>query len=305
MAIDGILNIDKPLGLTSFQVVAKVKRLTGQQRVGHGGALDPLATGVLPICLGKGTRVAEYFMLAPKTYKAQIELGITTDSYDAAGKVLQRTDPSKVNLQQLKQNLDKFTGWLDQTPPMYSALRHHGKHLYELARAGQEVARQPRKIHISRIELIDFQPPAFTIEIDCSKGTYIRSLAHDLGQNLGCGAYLKNLIRLRCGPFHVQDASSLSNFDEMVRRGEWQCLLHPIDTILQPLKSVSVDETGQRNIEQGRSLNLEIDSDQELCRAYAQDGRFLSILRFQQESGLWHPEKVFINPAEIKQIETN
>ena len=298
MAIDGILNIDKPLGLTSFQVVARVKRLTGLRRVGHGGALDPLATGVLPVCLGQGTRVAEFFMLATKTYRAQIELGITTDTYDAAGKVLQRINPSDINRQLLEQGLAQFQGWLEQIPPMYSALRHQGKRLYELARAGQEVARQPRKIHISRMELVDCQLPLFTIEVDCSKGTYIRSLAHDLGQTLGCGAYLKNLVRLRCGTFNLQDASSLTSFEELVRQGEWLRILHPIDTILSLLKAVTVDETGQHDIEQGRSLALEIGLDQELCRAYSQDGHFLALLHLQKESGLWHPDKVFVRPAE-------
>jgi len=298
LAIDGILNIDKPLGLTSFQVVARVKRLTGLRRVGHGGALDPLATGVLPVCLGQGTRVAEFFMLATKTYRAQIELGITTDTYDAAGKVLQRINPSDINRQLLEQGLAQFQGWLEQIPPMYSALRHQGKRLYELARAGQEVARQPRKIHISQMELVDCQLPLFTIEVDCSKGTYIRSLAHDLGQTLGCGAYLKNLVRLRCGTFNLQDAISLTSFEELVRQGEWLRILHPIDAVLSLLKAVTVDETGQHDIEQGRSLALEIGLDQELCRAYSKDGHFLALLHLQKESGLWHPDKVFVRPAE-------
>jgi tRNA pseudouridine55 synthase len=298
LAIDGILNIDKPQGLTSYQVVARVKRLTGIRRVGHGGALDPLATGVLPVCLGQGTRVAEFFMLATKTYRAQIELGITTDTYDAAGKVLQRIDPSNINRQLLEQGLAHFQGWLEQIPPMYSALRHQGKRLYDLARAGQEVIRQPRKIHISRMELMDCQLPLFTIEVDCSKGTYIRSLAHDLGQTLGCGAYLKNLVRLRCGPFNIQDACSLTSFEELVHNGEWLRTLHPIDAVLSLLKSVTVDEKGQQDIECGRSLTLEIGLDQELCRAYSKDGQFLALLRLQKESGLWHPDKVFVRPVE-------
>jgi tRNA pseudouridine55 synthase len=298
LAIDGILNIDKPPGLTSYQVVARVKRLTGLRRVGHGGALDPLATGVLPVCLGQGTRVAEYFMLATKTYRAQIELGITTDTYDAAGEVLQRIDPSNISRNLLEQGLAQFQGWLEQIPPMYSALKHQGKRLYDLARAGQEVVRQPRKIHISRLELIDCQLPLFTIEVDCSKGTYIRSLAYDLGQTLGCGAYLKNLVRLRCGPFNLQNAISLTSFEELVCQGEWSHILHPIDTVLSLLKSVTVDEKGQRDIECGRSITLEISLDQELCRAYSQDGQFLALLHLQKESGLWHPEKVFARPAE-------
>jgi tRNA pseudouridine55 synthase len=298
LTIDGILNIDKPLGLTSFQVVARVKRLTGLRRVGHGGALDPLATGVLPVCLGQGTRVSEFLMLAPKTYRAQVELGITTDTYDAAGNVLQRINPFKVSRQRLEQVLAQFQGWLEQTPPMYSALRHQGKRLYQLARAGLEVARQPRRVHISRLELVDFQLPLFIIEVDCSKGTYIRSLAHDLGQALGCGAYLKNLVRLRCGTFDLRDAISLADFEELVCQGKWMHLVHSIDTVLLSLKAVVVDKLGQQDIVQGRTLSLEISPDEELCRAYSQDGRFLALLRLQKEIGLWHPDKVFTKPAE-------
>jgi tRNA pseudouridine55 synthase len=298
LTIDGILNIDKPLGPTSFQVVAKVKRLTGLRRVGHGGALDPLATGVLPVCLGQGTRVAEFLMLASKTYRAQIELGITTDTYDAAGKVLQRINPSEVSHQRLEQVLAQFRGWLEQTPPMYSALRHQGQRLYKLARAGLEVARRPRRVHLSRLELVDCQLPLFTIEVDCSKGTYIRSLAHDLGQALGCGAYLKNLVRLRCGTFDLRDATSLASFEKLVCQGEWLPLVHPMDTVLSPLKAVVVGQAEQQDIEQGRLLALETNADEEICRAYSQDGRFLALLRVQKESGLWHPYKVFARPAE-------
>ena len=186
--MDGILNINKPLGKTSFSIVSMVKRLSGESRVGHAGTLDPAASGVLPVCLGQGTRVIEFLLDAPKAYRAEIEFGVVTDTDDATGKIISRGDPSGINRRKLLSALDSFRGLISQTPPMYSAVKHHGKPLYKLARQGIEVERKSRLRWIYRLELTSWQPPLATIEVECSKGTYIRSLAHDLGQLLGCGA---------------------------------------------------------------------------------------------------------------------
>ncbi len=180
--MDVILNIDKPKGKTSFSIVAMVKHFSGERRVGHAGTLDPEATGVLPVCLGKSTRVIEYLVDATKTYRAQIELGITTDTYDASGKITHKSDPSNINLEQFKSVLASFSGPIEQIPPMYSAVKYQGKPLYKLARAGIQVERKSRTAQIHYIKLIDWQPPLVTVEIECGKGTYIRSLAHDIGQ---------------------------------------------------------------------------------------------------------------------------
>ena len=180
--MDGILNINKPCGKTSFSMVAMVKRLTGERRVGHAGTLDPIATGVLPICLGQGTRVIEFLVDATKTYRAEIELGVTTDTYDADGRIIQRGDPSGISQDHLEAALASFCGLIRQTPPMYSAVKYQGKPLYKLARAGITVERRSRLAKIHRLELVDWQPPVATIEVVCGKGTYIRSLAYDLGQ---------------------------------------------------------------------------------------------------------------------------
>ncbi len=216
--VDGILNINKPCGMTSFSLVSIVKRLTGERHVGHAGTLDPTATGVLPICLGQGTRIVEFLVEATKAYRAEIELGVSTDTYDASGRVIQRGDPSGISQEQLTSALDSFRGLIQQTPPMYSAVKYQGKPLYELARAGITIERRSRPTKIHNLELVDWQPPVATIEIVCGKGTYIRSLAYDLGQALGCGAYLKSLIRQRCGFFDIRDAVSLPQFQDAFRR---------------------------------------------------------------------------------------
>jgi len=188
--VDGILNINKPAGMTSFRVVALVRRLSGERRVGHAGTLDPAATGVLPVCLGRATRVVKFLMDTTKTYRAEIELGIATDTGDASGQIVQKGDPFSISREALESALVSFCGSIRQTPPMYSAVKYQGKPLYRLARAGITVERKSRPARIYNLELVDWQPPVFTIEVACGKGTYIRTLASDLGQVLGCGAYL-------------------------------------------------------------------------------------------------------------------
>jgi tRNA pseudouridine55 synthase len=298
--LDGILNIDKPPGKTSYGVVAMVKRLSGERRVGHAGTLDPDATGVLPVCLGQGTRIVEFLVDTTKTYRAGIELGIATDTFDGSGQITQRGDPSAIDVSRLEQALEPFRGTIRQTPPMFSALKHNGQPLYKLARAGISVERKSRTVKIHRLELIDWQPPLATLEIECSKGTYIRSLAHDLGQTLGCGAHLENLVRTRCGIFDIRDAVSIPRLEEAFRQGYWENFLHPIDIVLQDLNAIVVDDTAEAAMRNGNSLNLgdslgaNVIADKSYCRAYSQDGRFLGILCFVPEKGLWQPKKVLV-----------
>ena len=292
--MDGILNINKPLGKTSFSIVSLVKRLSGESRVGHAGTLDPAASGVLPICLGQGTRVVEFLLDAPKAYRAEIEFGVVTDTDDATGKIISRGDPSGIGREQLLSALDSFCGLISQTPPMYSAVKHRGKPLYKLARLGIEVERKSRLRWIYQLELTSWQPPLATIEVECGRGTYIRSLARDLGQKLGCGASLKSLVRLRCGLFNIRDAVSLSQLEDAFRYGYWQKLIYPIDFVLLHWAAVVVDNTGEEDIRNGRPLVLAGgDSSGDRCRAYTRDGLFLGVLRFNSETGQWQPEKVF------------
>jgi len=292
--MDGILNIDKPWGKTSFSLVAMVKRLTGERRVGHAGTLDPAATGVLPICLGRGTRVIEFLVEATKAYRAEIELGVATDTYDASGRITQKGDPSGISQDQVELGLASFRGLIRQTPPMYSAVKYQGKPLYELARAGIMVERRSRLAQIYHLELVDWQPPVATIEVVCGKGTYIRSLAYDLGQALGCGAYLKSLIRLRCGLFDIRDAVSVPQLEDAFRYGYWQQFIYPIDSVLLHWAAMVVSDDAGQSIRNGRPLVLGTGSCSEnRCRAYALDGRFLGVLRFNLGKGQWQPEKVF------------
>lgn len=307
--MDGILNINKPWGKTSFSIVSMVKRLSGERRVGHGGTLDPAATGVLPVCLGQGTRVVEYLADSTKAYRAEIELGASTDTYDADGRITQRGDPSGISQDQLESALSSFCGLIRQVPPIYSAVKYQGKPLYELARAGIKVERRSRQVNIHHLELLDWHSPVVTIEVVCGKGTYIRSLAHDLGQILGCGAHLKSLIRLRCGLFDIKDAVSLPQLENAFRYGYWQHFVYPIDSVLLHWTAMVVSEDARQDIRNGQFLAvkdgdqasgypkrqvLQQSSTENRCRAYSLDGRFLGVLRFNSEKEQWQPEKVFL-----------
>jgi len=304
--MDGILNIDKPCGKTSFSIVAMVKRLTGERRVGHAGTLDPAATGVLPVCLGQGTRVVEFLVDATKAYRAQIEFGVSTNTYDASGTITQQGDASGINREQVEAALDSFCGLIQQTPPMYSAVKHQGKPLYKLARAGITVERKSRPTKIHRLELTEWRPPIATIEVVCGKGTYVRTLAHDLGQALGCGANLKSLIRLRCGLFDIKDAVSVPQLEDAFRGGYWQHLVHPIDSVLSHWRAMIVSDEKERDLRNGRPLALENgnsnsqdvpteSSSENHCRVYTSDGCLLGVLRFNPERGQWVLEKVFLS----------
>ncbi|MDD5288029.1 MAG: tRNA pseudouridine(55) synthase TruB [Dehalococcoidales bacterium] len=295
--MDGILNINKPSGKTSFSIVAMVKRLTGEKRVGHAGTLDPMAVGVLPVCLGQATRLVEYLMDTTKTYCAEIELGVTTDTYDSEGKVTQRGDASGITLDKLETALNSFRGVINQTPPMYSAVKHRGRPLYELARAGICVERKSRTAKIHSLELKEWQSPILTIVVTCGKGTYIRSLANDLGQALGCGASLKSLMRSRCGIFDINEAVSPERFQEACEGGYWESLLYPMDSILSHWSAVIVNEKKEQAIRNGALVGLEEDVSLRVggdyCRAYTWNGSLLGILRFDSEHKQWQPEKVF------------
>ena len=308
--VDGLLNIDKPLGRTSFSVVAMVKRLSGERRVGHAGTLDPAATGVLPVCLGRGTRIVEFLMDTTKIYRSQIEFGVATDTYDASGKITQRGDPSGISQEQLKSALASFHGLIQQIPPMYSAIKHHGQPLYKLARAGITIERKSRPTRIYKLELIGWQPPVATVEVECGKGTYIRSLAHDLGQSLGCGAHLKSLIRLKYGIFDINTAVSIPVLEDAFHHGYWHQFVYPIDIALSHLKAIVVNKTVEDIIRKGGSFaipehdtgNTQYPSQQypesspteTYCRAYTLDGNLLGVLRLNTEKGQWQSYKVFL-----------
>jgi len=297
VSTDGILNVIKPPGKTSFDLVALVRRLSGERKVGHSGTLDPAATGVLLLCLGQGTRVVEFMAEATKVYRADIELGVTTDTYDASGKVTQRSDVSLITRERVEEALSCFRGTIAQIPPMYSATKYKGKHLYELARAGIEITRKPKLVHLSRLEFMDWRSPVVTVEVECSTGTYIRSLAYDIGLTLGCGAHLRKLVRLRCGPFDITQAISLPVLEEAFRHGRWLNFLYPVDEVLLDWEAVIVSGANETSIRHGRSLDLGQQEEpccpRRRCRAYSPAGHLLAVLTWQAEEGKWHPDKVF------------
>jgi tRNA pseudouridine55 synthase len=299
--LDGILNINKPRGKTSFSIVAMVKRLSGEKRAGHAGTLDPEASGVLPVCIGKGTRIIEFLVNTTKTYRARIELGAATDTYDNSGRITRQGDITGINRKQIEAALGSFRGSIQQIPPMYSAVKHRGQPLYKLARAGISVERKSRTAVVHYLELISWRRPVATLEVECSKGTYIRSLAHDLGQALGCGAHLKSLIRTRCGLFDIRDAVSISQLEAAFARGYWQHFVYPMDMVLQQYQAIVVNDATEALIIKGSPVVLEQDSPAENghpgkkhCRAYSLDGRFLGILLHVPEKGVWQPKKVLV-----------
>jgi tRNA pseudouridine55 synthase len=305
--MDGILNINKPGGMTSFGVVARVKRITGEKHIGHAGTLDPLATGVLPVCLGQATRVIEYLFDETKTYLTEVELGVSTDTYDSTGTITRNAEVAYVSRPMIESALAAFRGAIRQTPPMFSALKHQGKPLYRLARAGILVERPSRPAQIHTLEIVEWKSPLITLKIVCGKGTYIRSIAHDLGEALGCGASMKSLIRRQVGPFRLEDAVTLEEIGEAFRAGLREGPLYPIDYVLQSFNAVVVDDQQGSSLVHGNPVTFAagqaLDPDNPanpVSRAYTPSGDLLGMIRYDSESRCWHPEKIFIKAAALK-----
>lgn len=269
----GILLIDKPLGLTSHDVVHRVRRKLGIKRVGHAGTLDPLASGLLIVAVGPATRFLQYLPLEPKTYVAEFEFGTATATYDAEGEVTAK-EPVPSNLQQcIRQHLSDFLGEIRQLPPMYSAVKKDGKALYEYARSGMEVERKERNVFISKFEPISSKGQVWKFEIVCSGGTYIRSLAHDLGQAVGCGAYVKSLMRTDVGRFHLGDAVNLDS----VEPGD----ILSLKQALPPLPFVSLNETQTQYVREGRAIQSDQSPDSPFAALLDDQGHVFSVARVQ------------------------
>jgi tRNA pseudouridine55 synthase len=295
--LSGILNVDKPPGITSHDVVDAVRRISGQRQVGHAGTLDPMATGVLLVCLGKATRVTEYLMAGTKRYRATVVLGAVTDTYDADGEIVSNGGRTDFSRQEIEMALHGFGGRTEQVPPMYSALKRDGQPLHILARQGKTVEREPRAIEIHEITLLDWAAPSLVFEVVCSPGTYVRSLAHDLGQRLGSGAYLASLVRLSSGRFALEGATSLPRLEDAFRYGQEAEYLLPLDEALLDWPAIIVDRDRARRIVQGQAVAGEPPtsggSEAPLCRAYSLDGDFLAIMTYHAATGQWRPKKVF------------
>jgi tRNA pseudouridine55 synthase len=290
--MDGILSVNKASGPTSFAIVARLRQLSGERRIGHGGTLDPLASGMLPLFLGRATRLVEYLHEYPKTYRAGIELGITTDTYDAEGQITSQADASRVTLAMIEAALPSFVGDIDQRPPAFSAIKKDGQPLYKLARQGLAPEVESRRVTVHHLEMVAYQPPLLILDVECSKGTYIRSLAHDLGQKLGVGAHLKTLCRTSYGPFDIRDAVSMERVEEAAAGGTLASLLLPMDTALASWPSMALSEEQAKAVTDGKAVAIETGAGERL-RAYGPDGRFTALLFLDAETGLWRPQKVF------------
>ncbi len=366
--MDGILNINKATGMTSHDVVAKIRKLLKQKRVGHAGTLDPAASGVLPICLGQATRVAEYLSESGKAYQADIILGIVTDTYDSEGTIIRTSnlsddrthvgadsscpppiyrpesldpdipppiyrpesldpdippptfrpeslDPDippptyqpqttdipppmyQLDLTHIQNTLQHFLGPQMQTPPPYSAIKIHGQPAYKRARAGEAISLQPRPITIYQLNILQWHPPCLTLAIECSKGTYIRSLAYDLGEQLGCGAHLGALQRTRSGPFSLPDSITLAQLEQAIEAGTVEHYLHPPDKALQDYPALVLDETTTQHVLHGNAFTHHHQTGHpptNLARVYDPAGHFLAIVTWDMEQDRWQPKKVFI-----------
>jgi tRNA pseudouridine55 synthase len=287
-SLGGVLCVDKPLGITSHDVVNRIRRLAGLRRVGHAGTLDPLATGVLLLGLGRSTRLIEYLVGADKVYETAVCLGQTTTTYDAEGDVVAERPFSHLTLPQISDALAPFRGVIQQQPPLYSAIKQGGQPLYKLARRGvTDVKRPYRTVTIHELTLLSWEPPYLTLRISCSSGTYIRSLGHDLGEALGCGGHLATLRRLAVGDFGVETAVSL---DQLTPENIIDHLLPP-DTAVRHLPRLDLPETVAVAILQGKPIPQTTPPLAELARAYGPDGQFLGVVI--AEGNQWRARKMF------------
>lgn len=291
--LTGLLIIDKPPGPTSHDVVDQVRRVIHDRRVGHTGTLDPMATGVLVLCVGKATRIAEYLTGHDKRYLAHVRFGSTTATYDADGEVLSSSS-RRPDRQALDAALEHFRGAIEQRPPAYSAVRLNGQRAHLRARRGQAIDLPPRRVQVRELQLLDYDGDAAIVDVRCSAGTYIRSLAHDLGQLLGCGAHLAALRRTACGTFQIDDAVALSVLlDASHAPADAGAYLHPAGEGLMHLPLVLLDAEQEQRIVHGQFLTPPVGIDNApLWRACRADGTLIAVLRRDEATGQLRPRKV-------------
>ena len=292
---NGILNVDKPGGWTSHDVVGWTRRVLREKRVGHAGTLDPMATGVLLICVGQATRVAEYLTAGRKVYRAEAQLGATTETYDADGEVVATATVPPLTAADLRSALSGFLGEIQQRPPAYSAIKQDGEAAYRKARRGEAVELPARPVTIDAIELLDWEPAAakLTLEVTCGPGTYIRSLTHDLGQTLDCGAMLTRLTRIRSSQFAIEDAVGLDALAEAARMGDLSRYLHPIEAALRQLTCVPVGTDEVARLAHGQFIPCPLPPAVETGYAVDANATVIAILTYRADQSAWQPDKVF------------
>jgi len=305
-SVNGVLLLNKPIGLTSNKVLQKVRWLFDANRAGHTGALDPLASGVLPLCFGEATKFSQYLLDSDKYYRSTYTLGVSTATGDSEGEIISQQDACNITLQQVQDKIQDFQGEIDQVPSMYSALKHNGQPLYKLARQGIEIDRPARQITIFDYQIIDFRPgpnAEVDVEVHCSKGTYIRTLAEDLGTALGCGAHVSALHRFRAGPFDEQQTISLKELEKLKEQGsveQLDQLLKPVDTPVSNYPAVEFDQimAGYFQLGQEISANKAFHQGQEgdIVRVFCEGGTFLGIGTVT-EDGKVAPKRLIVEDA--------
>lgn len=297
--INGIIIVNKETGFTSHDVVAKLRGICGQKKIGHTGTLDPAATGVLPVCLGSGTKLCDMLTDRDKEYVAELLLGVETDTQDTTGSVL-RESPVTVTEEEVSRACLSFLGDYDQIPPMYSALKVDGKKLYELARAGKEVERKARRVRILELEILEMRLPVVKLRVVCSKGTYIRTLCSDIGQKLGCGGAMQSLQRTKAGRFRLEDALTLGELQQLKDSGELERVVQPVDSLFEETPALHVTAEAARLLENGNALfpaqfaETVTPEPERWVRVYRPDGRFAGIYAYEEQKRWYRPVKMFL-----------
>ena len=295
-AISGALVVDKPVGMTSHDVVQAIRNGTNLRRAGHTGTLDPRASGVLVILVGPAVRLSEYVSASDKRYQAIIRLGGSTDTFDAEGLVTPTVDPVNVTEAQFEEALKTFVGEIEQTPPPYSAVKVQGRKAYEMAREGEEVELAPRKITVHHLEVLEWTPPEVVIDVHCSSGTYVRSLANDLGVMLGCGAYLVGLRRTKSGRFSLRDAVPLRKLQEAFTAGNWYQYLIPAAEAIGDWPAVELSPDEVEGVRHGHRVKVTGEPTETKVRGVSTQGELVALMELiSNEDGTreWQPKKVF------------
>ncbi len=306
--INGILNIYKEKGYTSHDVVARLRGIVGQKKIGHTGTLDPDAEGVLPVCLGRATKVCDLLTDRDKTYETVLLLGKTTDTQDILGTVLEEHHAEHLTEKEVSECIQSYIGEYDQIPPMYSALKVGGKKLYELAREGKTVERKSRKVMIHNIYIKEILLPRVKIEVSCSKGTYIRTLCHDIGESLGVGGCMESLLRTRVGRFLLEDSLRLSEVESKMKEGTLSDILIPLDTVFSDLRAAILKEKYVWPVYNGNPFQTKHiaeaglkPADGEEFRVYDAQGRFIGVYSYECGRGQFRIKKMFLNQEELKE----
>lgn len=290
--MNGIIIIDKPVGRTSHDMVYVMRKLTGIKKVGHTGTLDPMATGVLPVCIGNATKVADMLTLSDKRYIAELVLGRTTDTQDADGEVLTECSVNCTE-EEIRAAVMSFVGEIEQIPPMYSAIKQNGKKLYELARQGIEVERKSRKITIHSIDILKIDGERVTIDVSCSKGTYIRTLCEDIGKKLGVGAYMNTLRRTKTGPFSIEESHTVEDVEKLKESGQLESVMIPVDRMFEEYTKITLNPKQVKSVTNGMAMTYRGGAEGQTYRVYDENGKFLCISkmtdgRLKLEKSFWN-----------------